>query len=116
MYKKLARIGMISCGVFYALMMLLFYLAAIGVGVATGNVDLVNSINAPSMMALNMVGVELPPVEPTEINMMGIAYGAGLTLVSGFIVGLLSALIYNIVALFTGGIKMKVNDLGYDDI
>lgn len=116
MYKKLARLSPVSLGIFMALLLLLFYAVAIGIGYATQNVELVNSVSGPAIMALNVAGVELPPVEPTEMNMMGIAYGAGMMVVVGLVVGILTALIYNIVALFTGGIKMKVNDLGYDDI
>jgi len=116
MYKKLARLSPVSLGLFMALLLLLFYAVAIGVGYATQNVELVNSIAGPTMIALNAAGVELPPVEPTEMNMMGIAYGAGMTLIVGLVMGIVVALLYNIVALFTGGIKMKVNDLGYDDI
>lgn len=114
MYKKLARIGLTSLGLFFALLLLLIYLAVIGFGYATENVEFVNGINAPAVIILSMAGVTLPAVDPMEMNVTGIAYGAGLVLVTGFVFGMVVAILYNIVALVTGGIKIKTNDIGYD--
>jgi len=115
MYKKLARIGPISCGLFLALLMLIFYLCAVGYGYAMNDAEFVNGINAPATIALSMAGIALPVVEPSQINVMGIAYGAGLTFVVGLVIGIVVALVYNIVAAITGGIKIQTHDIGYDD-
>jgi hypothetical protein len=115
MYKKLAAIGPISCGIFLALLMLIFYLCAVGYGYAMNDVEFVNGINAPATIALSMAGITLPVVDPSQINVMGIAYGAGLVFAVGLVIGIVIALVYNIVAAITGGIKVKTHDIGYDD-
>ena len=48
--------------------------------------------------------------------MIQLAITAGFMLLGLFIVGLVLAILYNIVAFITGGIKVRVTDLGYDDI
>lgn len=115
MNKKLVWIGPISSAFFFALLLLIFYLGAVGYGFAMDDAEFVNGINAPATIALSMAGVVLPAVDPSQINLMGIAYGAGMTVALGLVVGLVIALVYNIVAAVTGGIKIKTHDLGYDD-
>jgi len=49
-------------------------------------------------------------------GLQALAIGLGGMLLVSFIIGLIFALLYNIVAMITGGIKVRVTDLGYDDI
>lgn len=116
MYKKLARIGPISCGIFFALMMLFFFLLMIVLGFVFGG-------DMMSVIMGGMGGMPMPEGEsmPTggdlgAMGAQGLLYGAAGSLIGGFIYGLLIALIYNLIALFTGGIKIKTTDLAYDDI
>lgn len=114
MYKKLARIGPISCGLFYALMFLFFFLLMLLLSFVLGG-DVV--------LQMMMGGMPMPAGEGMpasadvgSMGMMPILYGVGGSLIGGFITGLLTALVYNLIALFTGGIKIKTTDLAYDDI
>lgn len=104
MYKKLSRIGPISCGLFYALMALLFLIIyAIFVFIML-------------QMMPNAIPPEFRQIFASPEFTQFILYAVIGALVGGFIVGLLTAIIYNIVAMMTGGIKIKTTELGYDDI
>lgn len=111
MYKKIARVGPISLGIFYALMTLLMLIITALLGVFV-------------LPLLQLDEAEIPiDVFPTMLESLKqgqgiqeLAIGLGGALLVSFLIGFISAIIYNIVAMFTGGIKVRVTDLGYDDI
>jgi len=111
MYKKLARIGPISCGIFYALMSLLMLIVMTLIGMF-----ILPLIPMPEGAPPVDIFQTLPLLIQSEGGLMALGAVIAGTLISGFIVGLISAILYNIVAMITGGIKVKTHDLGYDDI
>jgi len=111
MYKKIARVGPISFGIFYALLTLLvvIILALIGTFLLP---LLPRAEGVPELDILAQMTSQLATGE----GMAAIAIGLGSLLLGTFIIGLIFAVLYNIVAAITGGIKVRVTDLDYDDI
>ena len=111
MYKKIARIGPISLGIFYALMTLLMLIITALLGVF--------------VLPFLELGESEIPIDAFPAMLEGLKQGQGIVelatfigfmLLASFLIGFISAIIYNIVAVITGGIKVRVTDLGYDDI
>lgn len=111
MYKKIARIGPISFGIFYALLTLLMVIIMALVGVFL----LPLLPRAEGVPQLDMFA-EMSAQLTSGDSLMAVGMALGAMLVGTFIVGLILAILYNIVAAITGGIKVRVTDLGYDDI
>ncbi len=114
MHKKLARIGPISFGIFFALLILL-------VVVIVGLLGFFVLPMLPAGEGATVVDTFQPMVQPfvemaqTQEGLIQLAISLGFLLLFYFIVGLVLAILYNIVAAITGGIKVRVEDL-YDDI
>lgn len=111
MYKKLARIGPISFGIFFALLMVLLAIVIAVFGVF--------------VLPLIPMGQNTPPItifEPimamttSTDGLLQLGMSLGFAFLAYFVIGLVLAILYNIVAAITGGVKVKVHDLGYDDI
>lgn len=111
MYKKIARVGPISFGIFYALITLLMVII----------MALIGAFLLP-FLPLGEAGV---PVDGFAVVLEGLkqgqglaqmAIGLGVMLLISFLIGFIFAILYNIVAMITGGVKVRVTDLGYDDI
>lgn len=111
MYKKIARIGPISFGIFYALLTLLtlIIMAVIGAFVLP---LIPRPEGSPEFDMFTQISSQLMAGE----GLAEIGMGVGIMLLATFIIGLIMAILYNIVGMITGGIKVKVSDLGYDDI
>ena len=110
MYKKIARIGPISFGIFYALLTLLMVIIMALIGAFV----LPMIPMAEGMPQLDMVAVLSEQLMAGE-GIAEVAIGLGMMVLFSFIAGLILAILYNIVAAITGGIKVHVTDL-YDDI
>jgi len=119
MHKKLARIGPISLGIFLALLALLavitvtvlgiFVLPNISIGDGV-KIDILDSVVAPYK--------DLIMTPEGAFNQEGLPQAGimlGFLLLGCFIVGMIVAILYNIVAAITGGIKVRVEDV-FDDI
>lgn len=116
MHRKLARVGVLSLGLFYALFLPL----------STIVVGLIMAFVLPLIPGLEQ-GLPIPGADPNapplELGTMFRAMlapealmGLGLSLLAmaivGFVLGVLTAIVYNLVALITGGIRVRVRDLG----
>jgi len=115
MYQKIARVGPISFGIFFALLMflLLVVIALIGVyllPMAT------TGINAPPITIFEEMSAPIIAMTESQDGLIQLAISVGFMLLGYFIVGLVLAILYNIVATITGGIKVRVTELGYDDM
>ncbi len=114
MHKKLARIGPISFGIFFALLILLTV-------IIIGVLGFFVLPMLPTGEGSPVVDIFQPMVQPfvemsqTQEGLIQLAISLGFLLLFYFIVGLILAILYNIVAAITGGIKVRVDDL-YDDI
>lgn len=110
MYKKLARVGPISFGIFYAVMTLLVLIIMV----------VIAAVILPLLP--NADGIPIDAFAPMiEMVKQGegiaqLAISLGVMLLISFIAGMIFAILYNLVAMVTGGIKIKTRDLGYDDI
>jgi len=111
MYKKIARIGPISFGIFYALSTLLVMIIMALVGAFLLPL-LPRAEGVPELDVFSEMSSQLLTGE----GLAAAAISLGMLLLVSFIIGLIGALLYNIVAMITGGIKVRVTDLGYDDI
>jgi len=111
MYKKIARVGPISFGIFYALLTLLMVI--IMALVAAFLLPLIpRAEGVPELDVLTEMTSQLATGE----GLTALAISLGLMLLFTFVIGLIFGILYNIVAMITGGIKVRVTDLGYDDI
>ena len=111
MYKKIARVGPISFGIFYALTTLLMIIIAALVGAFLLPL-LPRQEGVPELDIIAQMSSQLFSGE--GLATLGISLG--FMLLGSFLIGFIVAIIYNIVAMITGGIKVRVTDLGYDDI
>lgn len=111
MYKKVARVGPISFGIFYALFVLLMLI--------------ILALAGAFLLPLLPIGEAGVPIDGFTTILDDLKQGQGLAevgitlgfiLLGSFLTGFIFAILYNIVALFTGGIKVRVTDLDYDDI
>ncbi len=111
MYKKIARVGPISFGIFYALLTLLMVIIMALIGAFVLPL-MPRAEGVPEFDMISNMSAQLASGE----GLQALAIGLGGMLLVSFIIGLIFALLYNIVAMITGGIKVRVTDLGYDDI
>ena len=111
MYKKIARIGPISLGIFYALTTLLMLIIVSLIGVFALPYLPIPEGDVPIDV---FTGVFEAAKQGQGIEQLAI--GVGILLVGSFLVGFVTAILYNIVAMICGGVKVRVTDLGYDDI
>jgi len=113
MYKKLARIGPISFGIFFALLSLLMIILVAVLGIfILPNIPVGDG---PEITALDPLLAPFLELTQTQEGLIQLAISIGFLLLGYFIVGLVMAILYNIVATITGGIKVRVEDI-YDDI
>jgi uncharacterized membrane protein len=110
MYKKLARISPISFGIFYAVFTLLMMIVAALVGIFV----LPNIPRQPGIPEFDMFESMSAQVLAGE-GLVPLATSIGMVLAMSFVIGVVLAIFYNLVAMVTGGIKVKTHDLGYDD-
>lgn len=113
MYQKIARIGPISFGIFFALLMLLLLIVVALVGVFLLPM-LATEINAPPITIFQEMSAPLMAMTESQDGLIQLAISVGFLLLGYFIVGLVLAILYNIAAFLTGGIKVKVNEV-YDE-
>ncbi len=111
MYQKIARVGPISFGIFFALLMLLLIVVVTLIGIFVLPM-LPTGVNAPPLTIFEPIMA----MAETQDGLIQLAISVGFMLLGYFVVGLVLAILYNIAAFLTGGIKVKVHDLGYDDI
>lgn len=110
MYKKIARIGPISFGIFYALLTLLMVIIMALIGMFV----LPMIPMAEGMPQLDMFSGMSEQLMAGE-NLAAVGMSLGMMVLFSFVAGLILAILYNIVAAITGGVKVRVTDI-YDDI
>jgi len=110
MYKKIARIGPISFGIFYALLTLLMVIIMGLIGAFVLPMIPV----AEGMPQLDMFA-EMSSQLMSGEGLAAVAISLGLMVVFSFIAGVILAILLNIVGAITGGVKVRVTDL-YDDL
>ena len=114
MYKKLAGVSPVSFGVFFAFFMLLtvIVIALIGYFILP---SISASDGAPGITIMQPVLDPVVEMTQTADGLIQLAISAGFMLLGYFVIGVLLAILYNITALFTGGIKIHVEERGYYD-
>lgn len=115
MYQKIARVGPISFGIFFALLIFLLMVVIALVGVYLLPMA-TTGINAPPITIFQEMSAPILAMADSQDGLIQLAISVGFMLLGLFIVGLVLAILYNIVAFVTGGIKVRVSELGYDDI
>jgi hypothetical protein len=115
MYQKIARVGPISFGIFFALLVFLLMVVCALLGVYVLPM-LATGTNTPPITIFQEMSGPIMAMTESQDGLIQLAITAGFMLLGLFIVGLVFAILYNIVAFITGGIKVRVTDLGYDDI
>ena len=113
MYQKIARIGPISFGFFIALFVLLTVIVIALFG--TFVLPMISmGENAPSITIFQTASEYAMAMTASQDGMIQLAISVGFFLLGCFIIGLVLAILYNLTAFLTGGIKVKVQEV-YDE-